>query len=184
MKPFRFSPALLRTSRFEIADVIVLLALICVVYFGVRISIHAPLVVTGPDISLSFWALPWYTLLSIGRMLAAYLLSLAFTLTYGYIAARNRTAEKVLMPLLDVLQSVPILSFLPVVLLSLSAILPERLATELAAVVLIFTSQAWNMTFAWYQSLSTLPKELREASAIFRLNPWFRFTRLELPVAA
>ena len=72
----------------------ILLFLVCLVYIGVRISIHAPAVITGPDISLSFWALPWYTLLSVGRMFAAYLLSLAFTLVYGYIAARNRTAEK------------------------------------------------------------------------------------------
>jgi NitT/TauT family transport system permease protein len=87
------------------------------------------------------------------------------------------------MPLLDVLQSVPILSFLPVVLLGLSAILPQRLAAELAAIVLIFTSQAWNMTFGWYQSLTTIPVELREASSIFRLNGWMRFKRLELPFA-
>jgi NitT/TauT family transport system permease protein len=118
------------------------------------------------------------------RMLAAYLLSLIFTLPYGYLAARNRRAEHVLLPLLDVLQSVPILSFLPVVLLSLTAVLPERLAVELAAIVLIFTSQAWNLTFAWYQALTTIPKELREASAAFRFPPWLRLTDLELPFAA
>jgi NitT/TauT family transport system permease protein len=88
------------------------------------------------------------------------------------------------MPLLDVLQSVPILSFLPVVLLSFTAILPRTLALELAAVVLIFTSQAWNMTFSFYQSVTTVPNELREASAIFRLNPWLRLKTLELPFAA
>ena len=106
------------------------------------------------------------------------------TLPYGYLAARNRRAEHVLLPLLDVLQSVPILSFLPVVLLSLTAILPERLAIELAAIVLIFTSQAWNLTFAWYQPLTTIPKDLREASAAFRFPPWLRLTGLELPFAA
>lgn len=82
------------------------------------------------------------------------------------------------------LQSVPILSFLPVVLISLSAILPQRIAAELASVVFIFTSQAWNLTFAWYQSLTTIPKELGEASATFRLNTWMRFKTLELPFAA
>jgi len=86
------------------------------------------------------------------------------------------------MPLLDVLQSVPILSFLPVVLLSLSAILPQKVAVELASVVPIFTSQAWHLTFGWYQSLTTIPKELREASDIFRLNAWLRFKRLEFPL--
>ena len=116
-------------------------------------------------------------------MAAAYLLSIIFTMIYGRAAAYNRGAEKVLMPLLDVLQSVPILSFLPVVLLGFSAIFPVGMAAELASVVLIFTSQAWNLTFAWYQSLTTVPKQLREASAIFRLNSWMRFKSLELPFA-
>jgi NitT/TauT family transport system permease protein len=88
------------------------------------------------------------------------------------------------MPLLDVLQSVPILSFLPVVLLSLSAVFPQRVAAELAAIVLIFTSQAWNLIFAWYQSLRTIPHELQEAAAIFRFNGWLRVRTLELPFAA
>jgi NitT/TauT family transport system permease protein len=184
MKHFRFSLAIPRTTRFHIADAFILLALICLLYVGVRISVHAPAVILGPDISLSFAALPWYTLLSVGRMFIAYLLSLAFTLAYGYIAARNRTAEKILMPLLDVLQSVPILSFLPVVLLSLSVIFPEGLAAELAAIVLIFTSQAWNMTYSFFQSVSTVPQELREAAAIFRLNPWLRFRKVELSFSA
>ncbi|MBM3748884.1 MAG: ABC transporter permease subunit, partial [Acidobacteria bacterium] len=125
-----------------------------------------------------------YAGLSITRMAVAYALSLLFTLVYGYLAAYHRRAEQVLMPLLDVLQSVPILSFLPVVLLSFSAILPEKVAAELASVVLIFTSQVWNLTFAWYQSLTTIPKELREASATFRFNSWLRFKALELPFAA
>jgi NitT/TauT family transport system permease protein len=88
------------------------------------------------------------------------------------------------MPLLDVLQSVPILSFLPVVLLSFSAILPDLFAAELAAVVLIFTSQVWNITFAWFQSLTTVSRDLLEASAIFRFNRWLRLKWLELPFAA
>ncbi|GAB4475225.1 MAG: ABC transporter permease subunit [Anaerolineales bacterium] len=166
---------------FTLGDVIVLLLLASLLYAGVRLAVKAPEVITGPQISLSTSALPWYTLLSLGRMFAAYFLSLGFTLVYGRAAAYNRRAEMVLMPLLDVLQSVPILSFLPVVLLSLSAFLPQRLAAELASIVLIFTSQAWNMTFGWYQSLTTIPNELREASAIFRLNAWLRFKRLELP---
>jgi NitT/TauT family transport system permease protein len=184
MRSFRFSPALPRTSTLEIADVFILLALLCLLYLGVRIAIHAPAVVVGPDITLSYAALPWYALLSAGRMFVAYLLSLVFTLAYGYVAARNRTAEKILMPLLDVLQSVPILSFLPVVLLSLSVILPEGVAAELAAIVLIFTSQAWNMTYSFFQSVSTVPNELREAAAIFRLGPWLRFRKVELPFSA
>lgn len=166
---------------FTWGDILVILLVSVLVYGGVRLAFYAPLEVRGPAVSLEPAALPWYILLSLGRMAAAYALSLLFTLIYGRAAAYNRRAEQVLMPLLDVLQSVPILSFLPVVLLSLSVILPLNIAAELASIVLIFTSQAWNLTFGWYQSLTAIPKELREASAIFQLNPWMRFKRLELP---
>nr|WP_322488565.1 ABC transporter permease subunit [Chloroflexus sp.] len=147
-------------------------------------AVSAPAIVQGPEIDLSLSALPFYALRSITRMALAYLLSVVFTLIYGYIAAYNARAERILIPLLDVLQSVPILSFLPVVLLSLSAVLPEAWAVELTAIVLIFTSQVWNMTFAWYQSLTTIPRELREASSIFRFSRWQRFTTLEFPFGA
>src|SRR5512143_2579469 len=169
---------------FGIGDGLIILIIAVLLYLGTRLAINAPASVSGPTIDLSARALPWYAFLSTGRMLIAYLLSLLFTLAYGYAAARNRTAERVLMPLLDILQSVPILSFLPVVLLSLTAVLPESLAAELAAIVLIFTSQVWNMTFSFYQSLTTIPTELREAAAIFRLNPWLRFKTMELPFGA
>ncbi|HXF63204.1 MAG TPA: ABC transporter permease subunit, partial [Caldilineaceae bacterium] len=165
-------------------DLVVIVGLLSLLYVGVRLAVGAPDVIRGPEISLTLGALPWYATLSVGRMAAAYGLSLLFTLVYGYVAAYNRRAERVLMPLLDVLQSVPILSFLPVVLLSLSAILPEDVAAELAAIVLIFTSQVWNLTFAWYQSLTTISQDLREASAIFRFNRWLRLKWLELPFAA
>ncbi len=168
-----------------IADAVVLVFLFVALFAGVNLAVnfgHGP--ESAPQISLAPSALPVYTALSVARMLAAYLLSMLFTIFYGRLAAYNKKAEKILLPLLDVLQSVPILSFLPVVLLSLSVVLPQRLAVELASIVLIFTSQAWNLTFAWYQSLTTIPKELREASAIFRLNNWMRFKSLELPFAA
>src|SRR5689334_24384567 len=181
MRRFRFSPALPQTPAFTIGDGLILLGIAAGLYVGARLAFHAPAVVHGPEISLSPLALPWYALLSIGRMAAAYFLSLLFSLFYGYAAARNRGARTVLMPLLDILQSVPILSFLPVVLLSLTAILPQAIAAELAAIVLIFTSQAWNMTFSFYQSMTTIPSEMREAAAIFRFNPWLRFKTVELP---
>ncbi|HEU4400914.1 MAG TPA: ABC transporter permease subunit [Candidatus Polarisedimenticolia bacterium] len=183
MKIFHFSPALPRTPAFTAGDGVILLGLAALLYAGGRLALHAPAVVRGPEISLALPALPWYALLSTGRMAVAYALSLIFSLVYGYAAARNRTAGRVLMPLLDVLQSVPILSFLPVVLLSLSAVLPQNVAAELAAIILILTSQAWNMTFSVYQSMTTVPGELREAAAIFRLDPWLRFRTLELPFA-
>jgi len=184
MRPFRFSPALPQTPAFSPGDGLILLGLTAVLYLGAKLAFRAPAVISGPEISLSFTALPWYALLSTTRMAAAYALSLVFSLAYGYAAARNLTAERTLLPLLDVLQSVPILSFLPLVLLSLSAVLPQGLATEVAAVVLVFTSQAWNMTYSFYQSMKTIPTELREAAAIFRLDPWLRFKTMELPFAA
>ncbi len=174
-----------RTGRlFTWGDGLALILIAVGLFVGARLALGAPKAIAGPVISLAPGALPWYTSLSVGRMAAAYILSMLFALLYGRAAAYNRRAEQVLMPLLDVLQSVPILSFLPVVLLSLSALLPQTAAAELASIVLIFTSQAWNLTFAWYQSLSTVPKELQEASAIFRLNAWMRFKGLELPFAA
>jgi NitT/TauT family transport system permease protein len=165
-------------------DVIVLIAVAVLIYVGARLALSAPAMIEGPTISLNPSALPFYASLSLRRMLIAYILSFLFTVVYGYIAAYNRSAEHLLVPLLDVLQSVPILSFLPVVLLSLSAFLPQRLAIELASIILVFTCQVWNMTFAWYQSLKTIPMELREASTIFHFNGWMRFKTLELPFAA
>jgi len=169
---------------FSLSDVIILLVLVVLLYLGVRLAFDTPAVIRGPEITLNPSALPYYALLSLRRMLLAYILSMVFSLSYGYAAARRPGAERWLMPLLDILQSVPILSFLPIVLLSLTAILPETTAVELAAVVLIFTSQAWNLTFSFYQSMTTLPTELREAAAIYRLSAWLRFREVELPFAA
>ncbi len=165
-------------------DLIVFAVVAVLVYMGVRLAFAAPAIVQGPRISLTLASLPWYAALSIIRMSIAYTLSLLFALAYGYFAANNRRAEQILLPLLDILQSVPILSFLPVVLLGLTAILPERTAVELASIVLIFTSQVWNMIFGWYQSLTTIPNDLREASATFRFNRWIQFKTLELPYGA
>jgi NitT/TauT family transport system permease protein len=165
-------------------DIVVLIGIAVALYAGLHFARDVSAVIHGPKISLSPKMLPYYTLLSLGRMLAAYGLSLVFTLVYGYLAAYNRHAERVLLPILDVLQSVPILSFLPVVLLSFSAVLPRNIAPELASIVLIFTSQVWNMTFAWYQSLITIPTELRQVTTTFHFSSLLRFKALELPFAA
>jgi len=154
---------------------------LCLVGLGLRLAFSAPAYVKGPEISLKPDALPWYALYSLLRMGAAYVLSVVFTLVYAYMALASKRNEQIMIPLLDVLQSVPILSFLPVVLLSLTAFIPAGLATEIAAVVLIFTSQAWNLTFAFYQSLKTVPNELKEASSIFKFNFWQRFKTLDFP---
>lgn len=154
------------------------------IYMGVRLAFEAPAVIRGPKISLAPQYLALYALLSFSRVLAAYALSLLFTISYGYVVAYNQRAGLFMVPLLDVLQSVPILSFLPIVLLSLAAILPQTVAAEFASVVLIFTSQVWNLTFSWYQSLKTIPNELREVSSVFSFDRWLRFKTLELPFAA
>jgi NitT/TauT family transport system permease protein len=184
MARLRFGPILSRRPPFTAGDGLILLGLAALLYAGVRLAFAAPRSIAGPAISTSPGALPWYALLSIGRMTVAYFLSLIFSLAYGYAAARHRAAQRVLLPLLDVLQSVPILSFLPVVLLGLSAVVPVGLASEAAAIILIFTSQAWNMTFSFYQSMTTIPGDLREAAAVFRFDPWLRLKTLELPFAA
>jgi len=169
--------------RGVLPDVLVLL-LLTGLLLGMAHLAGTPRAFRGPEISLSPSALPYYATLSTLRMFAAYVLSLLFTLVYGYAAAQNHRSELILLPVLDVLQSVPILSFLPAVLLSLSAIMPERAAAETASIVLIFTSQAWNMTFSWFQSLTTLPTELKEAATCFRLNAWMRFKTVQLPFGA
>jgi len=137
------------------------------------------------EINLHPTALPRYALFSVLRIAVAYLFSLSFTLVYGYIAAYNQRAEKFMVPLLDTLQSIPVLSFLPGVMISMVALFPSRqLGVELGSVLLIFTGQVWNMTFSFYSSLKSIPTEMREAAAVYRLSWWQRFWQLELPHAA
>ncbi|MBZ5627078.1 MAG: ABC transporter permease subunit [Acidobacteriia bacterium] len=140
---------------------------------------------TQPEIHLRPGALPLYAMYSVARILVAYLLSLMVTLVYGYAAAHNARAERILIPLLDTLQSIPVLSFLPPVMVAMVALFPTRqLGVELGAILLIFTGQVWNMTFSVYSSLKNIPRELLEASQIYQLSWWQRFVQLELPYAA
>src|SRR2546430_432506 len=127
------------------------------------------------------FALLRYTLYSLSRGLIAYVLSLAFTLTVGYWAAKDAAAERVLVPLLDVLQSIPVLSFLPGLVLALIAIFPHNIGLEFAAILMIFTGQVWNMTFSYMHSLKSVPPDMREVAAIFRFNWWQKLRWLELP---
>jgi NitT/TauT family transport system permease protein len=137
------------------------------------------------EISRSLWALPAYAGYSLLRITIAYVLSLGFTLVYGYIAAYNARAERFMIPLLDVLQSIPVLSFLPGVMLAMVALFPGRqLGVELGAILLIFTGQVWNMAFSFYASLKSIPKDMREAATIYRFSWWQRFTQMELPFSA
>jgi NitT/TauT family transport system permease protein len=137
------------------------------------------------EISRSPWALPAYAGYSLLRIGVAYALSLAFTLVYGYVAAYNPRAERYMIPLLDVLQSIPVLSFLPGVMLAMVALFPARqLGVEFGSILLIFTGQVWNMAFSFYASLKSIPREMREAAKIYRFSWWQRFTQVELPFAA
>jgi NitT/TauT family transport system permease protein len=141
---------------------------------------HRPAV----EIDLSPWALPQYMLYSLSRGLLAYVISLGFTLAYGYWAAKDCVAERVLIPMLDILQSLPVLSFLPGLVIGLSAAFPHsNVGLELAAILMIFTGQVWNMTFSFYHSLRSLPQDQQEAARAFRLNWWQRLKWVELPFA-
>jgi len=134
------------------------------------------------DIDLHARALPLYALYSMLRISIANLLSLAFTIAYGYTAAYHARAERVMVPLLDVLQSIPVLSFLPGVMLAMVALFPRRqLGLELGSILLIFTGQVWNMAFSFYSSLKSIPQEMREAARLYRFSWWQSLTQMELP---
>jgi NitT/TauT family transport system permease protein len=136
-------------------------------------------------VSLSPRSLPLYAFYSVVRIGLAYLLSLSFAITYGYIAAYNERAEKVMIAVLDILQSIPVLSFLPPVMLAMIALFPTRqLGVEMGAIVLIFTGSVWNMAFSFYSSLKSLPRELTEATDIYAFSRVQRLFQLELPYAA
>ncbi|HXP76840.1 MAG TPA: ABC transporter permease subunit [Stellaceae bacterium] len=135
-------------------------------------------------ISLSPWKLPEYGLRTVMRMGIALLVSLIFSLVYAAVAAKSRRAEKLLIPILDILQSVPILGFLSITVTGFIALFPgSLLGYECAAIFAIFTSQAWNMTFSLYQSFLGVPQDLREAARMYHLSPWASFWQLEVPYA-
>jgi NitT/TauT family transport system permease protein len=168
-------------------DLLAVLLVLGVMVFLAEASRHllAPLAdLQMTPISLDPANLPEYAARTTLRMLAALALSLLFTFTYATLAAKNRHAGLLLVPLLDILQSVPILGFISVTVVFFMSLVPGRvLGAEFAAVFAIFTSQAWNMAFSFYQSLRTVPTELVEASHMFRLSPWMRFWRLDVPFA-
>ncbi len=134
------------------------------------------------DIDLSITSLPGYAALSLARCLAAFVLSLLFTLVWGSIAAHNRRAERIMIPALDILQTIPVLSFLPPVTLALIMLVPgSEIGLELACIIMIFTGQAWNMAFGFYQSIRSIPPSLYEVAKINRLGSVRTFLHIELP---
>src|SRR5271170_4629185 len=175
-------PRRLRPNTWDLVALPLVLGLLALIGWGslamsARYHVGQPLV-----ISLDPWRLPEYALRTVLRMAWALIASLIFSLAYAALAAKSRQAEKILIPLLDVLQSVPILGFLSITVTGFIALFPGRLlGVECAAIFAIFTSQAWNMTFSVYQSLRTVPGELIEAARMYHLSPWRRFWRLEVP---
>ena len=169
-------------SRWDVLAFIVVIGLI--VFLGeTSRGLFAPLAqLQQTTLSLNPAHLPEYAARTTFRMLAALLLSLLFTLTYATWAAKSERAGKLLVPILDILQSVPILGFISITVVFFMSLAPGRvLGAEFAAIFAIFTSQAWNMAFSFYQSLRTIPVELTEAAESFRLSPWMRFWQLEVP---
>ncbi|MCR4428161.1 MAG: ABC transporter permease subunit [Caldiserica bacterium] len=171
--------------KFSLGDAIFLIILIAFIYAISSLNLYY----TRPEQTLSFdlspTKLPLYSLFSLLRMIFAYCLSLIFSIVYGYAAAYNKRLEKILVPLLDILQSIPVLSFLPPVFMAVLTLFPNsRIGLEITSIILIFTGQVWNMVFSFYHSLISIPKELREAADITGLNKWQRFWHLELPFSA
>jgi NitT/TauT family transport system permease protein len=177
-------PSRLRPNYWDLVALpIVLGGIALVAWGGLAMSAHYRVGEVLP-INLDPWRLPEYALRTVLRMAAALVASLVFSLVYAALAAKSRQAEKILIPVLDILQSVPILGFLSITVTGFIALFPGRLlGVECAAIFAIFTSQAWNMTFSVYQSLRTVPAELIEAARMYHLSPWQRFWRLEVPHA-
>ena len=165
-------------------DVVVAVGIVALLWGTLRLglALKAPTTAVGESVSTATRNLPYYAARSLLRMYIALGLSIVFTLTYGTAAARSRRLRIVLIPLLDILQSVPVLGFLTITVTFFVGLFPgSTLGLECAAIFAIFTSQAWNMTFSFYHSLVTQPVELDEATRMFRLTKWERFWQLDVP---
>ena len=168
----------------DIAAFILVVGAMVLVVHGLRETTVPLTALDTKPLSLDPANLPEYALRTTLRMLAAIVCSLIFTFVYASLAAKSRRAEIVLIPILDILQSVPILGFLTFTVVFSMGLFPgEVLGAELASVFAIFTSQAWNMTFSMYQSLRNVPKDLEEAAASFHLSGWPTFWQLDVPFA-
>ena len=179
--------ALGQALRPNIWDIVALIlvagAMVLIVYGGEQTTAPLSTLDVAP-VSLDPGNLPLYALRTTMRMLLAIVCSIVFTFIYAALAAKSRRAEMVLIPLLDILQSVPILGFLTFTVVFFMNLFPGRVfGAELACVFAIFTSQAWNMTFSMYQSMRNVPKDLEEATQSFHLSGWQRFWRLDVPFA-
>ncbi|MBL6613732.1 MAG: ABC transporter permease subunit [Reyranella sp.] len=175
----------LRPNPYDLAIFIVVGAAFVVMAHGAREMVEPVAQLTTEPVTLDPANLPEYALRTVLRMFAAIIASLLFSFVVATLAAKSKRAELVIIPALDILQSVPVLGFLTFTVVYFLKLFPgSQLGAECAAIFAIFTSQAWNMAFSFYQSLRTLPPDLEEATRHFRLSPWLRFWRLEAPFAA
>lgn len=174
----------IRPNLWDMAALILVLSVVVLLsYGGAKMSLPFQLGQTIP-ISLAPENLPFYALETVLRMFLALVLSLIFTFTIGTLAAKSERAGRILIPMIDILQSVPILGYLSITVVGFIALFPNSmLGPECAAIFAVFTSQVWNMTLSFYQSLRTVPSELEEATRMYHLNGWQRFWRLEVPFA-
>ncbi len=171
-------------NRWDWALLPLVLAVIVVMAFGARQMATPYQIGTELPISLDMSYLPYYLLRTTLRMFMALIASLIFSVSFAVLASKYRAAEKFLVPMLDILQSIPILGFLSITVTGFIALFPGSLfGVECAAIFAIFTSQAWNMAFSLYQSFRNVPAELAEASRVFQLSGWQRFWRLDMPFA-
>ena len=164
-------------------DLLLLAIFLVFLYFFVSLTRHwiSP-IQTNVAIDLSLSSLPKYSFYSLIRALIAYVCSLIFTLIFGYFAAKNKTAEKIILPLLDIGQSIPVVGFLPGLVLGLISVFPKNnLGLELACIIMIFTGQVWNMTFSYYASLKAVPTQFHELSKVLNIGWFKKLTTVELP---
>ena len=182
LPPVSIEARRLLPSRWDVLAAVLVLGFLAAFADVSRFLVHPLSSISGDYLKLDPWMLPSYALRTSLRMLIAMGVSLVFTFTYATWAAKNAKAGMLLVPLLDILQSIPILSFLSITIVWFLSLSPGRIfGAELACVFTIFTGQAFNMAFSFYQSLRTVPPELEEAGRMFGLNAWARFWRIEAP---
>ncbi|MGB9667407.1 MAG: ABC transporter permease [Thermosulfidibacteraceae bacterium] len=178
----RFQTLSIPERRINVIDLVV--ALFLLLFLTLIISVTSKWNKTGYyfEVNLDPVYIPWYTAQSLVRMFIAYILSIVFSIWYGYTASKSRIHSAIMIPILDILQSIPVLSFMPAVTLAMISIFPnKRIGVEIASIFLIFTGQVWNLTFSYYHSINSVPREFKEAAYIFRFNKVSKFIRIDLP---
>ncbi len=168
--------------RINLIDLFVLLFLLFAITLIVNVASEWNRTGYYFEVNLEPIYIPWYVAQSLVRMLIAYMLSITFSIWYGYTASKSKLHSAVMIPILDILQSVPVLSFMPAVTLAMISLFPNRrIGVEIASIFLIFTGQVWNLTFSYYHSINSIPREFKEVAIIYRFNRISKFFRIDLP---